>query len=70
MKDEVIKYLRHVGDDYALEDPEQDTSPECEGQGKEDEDGYGHCPDHKNCGICRFEYMKKHGWLSPQLSEV
>lgn len=62
MKDEVIKYLRHVGDDYAPEDPKQDTSPECEGQGKKD----GFCPDHKNCGICRFEYMKRHGWLAPE----
>ena len=29
MRDEVIKYLRHVGDDFALDDPDQDTSPEC-----------------------------------------
>jgi len=27
MRDEVIKYLRHVGDDFALDDPDQDTSP-------------------------------------------
>jgi len=68
MKNKVIKYLRHVGDDFAPEDESQITSPECEGQGEMDEDGYGHCPDHSNCGICRFEYMKRQGWLSPELS--
>lgn len=60
MREEIIKYLRHVGDDFDPKDKSVDTSPECEGQGK-DEDS---CPDHKDCGICRYEYMKKKGWLS------
>lgn len=61
MKDEVIKWLRHVGDDFAPDDPDQDTHPECEGQNKEDPEC---CPAHKDCGLCRFEYMKQKGWLS------
>lgn len=62
MKDEIIKFLRHIGDDVV---PNGVTAwPECEKQG-EDEDS---CPDHEDCGICRFKYMKKHGWLSQQLS--
>jgi len=62
VREEVIKYLRYVGDDFASEDESQDTSPECKGQ-----DGF--CPDHKNCGICRFEYMRQNGWLSEKLGE-
>lgn len=58
VKEDVIKYLRHVGDDYAEEDEGINTSPECEGQGEEE-----FCPDHDDCGICRFEYMKRRGWL-------
>ncbi len=58
MKDEVIKYLRHIGDDFAEEDESIDTSPECKGQES--------CPDHNDCGICRFEYMKRKGWLSKE----
>lgn len=64
MKEEVIKYLRHVGDDFAPEDENQVTSPECEGQGEE-----GLCPDHQDCGVCRFEYMKKKGWLNPEVAK-
>ena len=61
MREEVIKYLRHIGDDVV---PDNVVAwAECEGQGAEDS-----CPDHKDCGICRFEYMKRHGWLSRQLS--
>lgn len=62
MKDEAIKFLRYIGE--AVTPDGVTASPECEGQGA-DEDS---CPDHKNCGICRFEYMKRHGWLSQQLS--
>lgn len=58
-KEEVIKYLRCISDDFDPSDAEYDTSPECEGQGDEDS-----CPDHRNCGICRFEYMKRKGWLN------
>lgn len=61
MKNEVIKYLRHIGDDYAEDDPDQNTCPECEGQNEEDPEG---CPKHLDCGICRFEHMKRKGWLS------
>ena len=60
-KNELIKYLRHIGDDFVEGDMDYDTSPECEGEES--------CPDHKNCGICRFEYMKKKGWLSPELNQ-
>ncbi len=63
MSGDIIKYLRHVGDDFAPEDETQVTSPECEGQGEVDEDGYGLCPNPKDCGICRYEYMKRKGWL-------
>lgn len=66
MKDEVIKYLRHVGDDFATDDPEQDTSPECEGRNKDDPEC---CPSHQDCGICRFEYMSEKGWLSPEAQQ-
>lgn len=59
-KEETIKYLRHVGDDFAPEDESQVTSPECEGQGEDE----GSCATHGDCGICRFEYMKRKGWLS------
>lgn len=62
MKEEVIKYLRHVGDDVV---PDGVTAwAECDESDVKDEDGYGHCPDHRDCGLCRFKYMKKRGWLS------
>ena len=61
MKEEIIRYLRHVGDDLAKEDENIDTSPECTEPSDED----GCCPSHMDCGVCRFEYMKKKGWLSP-----
>ena len=63
-KDELIQWLHFIGDDFDPDDPSYVTSPECEGQGEPDEDGNGHCPDHGNCGICRYEYMKSKGWLS------
>ena len=63
VKDDVIKFLRYTGDDYC-EDPTVEISPECTGQ--EDEDGC--CPSHRDCGVCRFEYMKRKGWLSPALT--
>lgn len=62
-KDRVIKWLHFIGDDFDPADENYVTSPECEGQGKLDEDGYEHCPSHGNCGICRFNYMEKQGWL-------
>ena len=61
---EIIKYLRNVGTDFDGDGETVDTSPECEGQGEKDEDSFGYCPDHENCGICRFEYMNKKGWLN------
>lgn len=60
-KTDIIKYLRHIGDDFDPNDEKYITSPECEGQG--DEDGF--CPSYKDCGICRFEYMEQKGWLNP-----
>lgn len=60
-KDDVIKYLRHIGDDFSEEEPDLDTTPEC--------GGGEFCPKHKNCGICRFEYMKKKGWLKPEVAK-
>ena len=56
MKDDIIKFLKHIGDDFAPEDESLDPSPECV-----DEE---HCPEHRDCGICRYEYMKRQGWLS------
>jgi len=57
MGEEITQFLRHIGDDVV---PDNVVAwPECEGQGP-DEDS---CPDHKDCGICRFEYMKRKGWL-------
>ncbi len=60
MKEEIIKYLRYIGDDFVEEDESIDTSPECEGQGE------GFCPDPPDCGKCRFDFMKRKGWLSEQ----
>lgn len=59
---EIIRYLRHIGDDFDPDDKEYVTTPECEGQGV-DEDS---CADHGDCGICRFEYMLRKGWLKEQ----
>lgn len=62
MKEEVIQFLRHIGDDVV---PDGVVAwPECEGQG-DDKDS---CADHEDCGLCRFEYMKKQGWLSPEIT--
>lgn len=55
---ELEDWLRHIGDDFVPGDPDQVTSPECDGQGEE-----GFCPEHSDCGKCRLEYMKKRGWL-------
>lgn len=66
MSEEIVQWLRFIGDDFDPNDEDYVTSPECEGQGELDEDGYGHCPDPKDCGKCRFEYMKAKGWLSEE----
>jgi len=55
-KEALIKYLRHIGDSYVEEEPDLDCSPECRGR--------EFCPKYNDCGICRFEYMKKQGWLN------
>lgn len=57
-EEEITQFLRHVGDDVVPDGVA--ASPECEGQGV-DEDS---CPNHEDCGICRFEYMKRKGWLN------
>jgi len=62
-KEEIIKFLRHIGDDCVpdgVDDDYDDFWIECKGQGPDDET----CPDHGNCRICRFEYMKRKGWLN------
>lgn len=64
MKEEVIRFLRNVGFDYNDKDEDYNFWAECEGQGDEEDS----CANHQDCGICRFEYMKRHGWLSQQLS--
>ena len=58
-EEEIIQFLRYVGFDYVEEDESIDTWPECEDQADD-----GCCPPDANCGRCRFEYMKKKGWLS------
>ena len=66
VKDKLMEFLRHVGNDAV---PDGVTAwPECGVDEELDEEGHSHCPDHKDCGLCRFKYMKKHGWLSQQLS--
>lgn len=62
-EEEILQFLRHVGDDVVPNDVV--PWPECEGQGT-DEDS---CADHGDCGICRFEYMKRKGWLSLTLDD-
>lgn len=58
-KEELIKFLRHIGEDAVPDDAI--AWVECTSQGKDDES----CAEHGDCGICRFEYMKKKGWLNP-----
>ena len=60
MTESIIRYLRNVGKDCAEEDELLDTSPECDGDC---------CPSHEDCGLCRFEYMKKQGWLSEEVKK-
>lgn len=56
-EEEITQFLRHVGEDAV---PDGVVAwIECEGQGP-DEDS---CAKHGDCGICRFEYMKRKGWL-------
>ena len=63
MKKEVIQFLRNVGNDFNDKDPTYNNFwAECEGQGDSET-----CAKHQDCGICRFEYMKRKGWLSPKL---
>ena len=49
-KKQITKFLGNIGKDDV-----EDASIECNGR--------EFCPRHKNCGICRFEYMQKKGWL-------
>ena len=54
MKDNIIEFLKHIGDDFVPEGVI--AHAECmEGET---------CPEHEDCGICRYEYMKGKGWLS------
>ena len=62
VKEKLIEFLRHVGDDSVSNGVV--VWPECEGQGND----WNSCANHQDCGICRFEYMKRHGWLSQQLN--
>ena len=62
-KDELISFLGHIGDDFCA-DKSVVCWPECEGQSETDEDGWRSCPEHQDCGICRYEYMKTKGWLA------
>ncbi len=57
MKEEdIIRFLRQIGEAH-----EGDISLEC---GRR-----GYCPTHNDCGVCRYKYMKKKGWLSDKLDE-
>lgn len=56
-EEEITQFLRHVGDDVV---PDNVVAwIECVRQGGEES-----CPKHEDCGICRFEYMKRKGWLN------
>lgn len=65
MKDEIIRFLRNISFDFVENDPKAEVWPECEGQGKDNES----CPKHEDCGICRYEYMKRKDWLSKEASQ-
>ena len=56
MEEEIKQFLRNICNDFNDDSP---AYPECEGQGKDDES----CAEHEDCGICRYEYMKRKGWL-------
>ena len=63
----LFQFLRNVGNDEVKEADEvagYEPWPECEMTHELDEDGYGHCPAHRDCGLCRYEYMKVKGWVA------
>ena len=60
-KEEIIQFLRNITYDIV---PAGITAwSECKNNEVLDKDGDGHCPKHGDCGICRFEHMKRKGWL-------
>lgn len=61
-KDKLIEFLRYIEADCPNDEPFNDEPIE----GQEID---GVCPDHLNCGICRYEYMKQKGWLSSVLTQ-
>lgn len=65
MKSELVRFLRNVGFDCNDKDKDYDFWTECKGQGSDDES----CAEHGDCGTCRFEYMKRKGWLSPMIAK-
>ncbi len=56
-KDNIIEFLKHVGNDCG-DDNYKNYWIECSMSKFKDT-----CPKHQNCGICRYEYMKSMGWL-------
>lgn len=70
VKEEIINFLQHVGFDCCdrHEDCEVKLWEECDAD-NENKDDPECCPEHGNCGVCRFEYMKKKGWLSPAVED-
>lgn len=63
LKNDLIKFLKHIGEDFCDDDKSVEIWPECSAD-KENKDEDDSCPDHSNCGICRYKYMKQKGWLS------
>lgn len=63
-KEELIRFLGHIGDDFC-EDEKVTIWAECEA-GRHMSVDDDSCPDHQDCGICRYEYMKAKGWLIPE----
>ena len=63
----LLSFLKHIGDDIC-DDESVAIWPECsaDNEHKSDPDC---CPAHEDCGICRYQYMKRQGWLNPALTE-
>lgn len=54
MKTDIIEFLRSIEDVGG-------GSPECQGE--------EFCPEHDDCGLCRYEYMMLKGWLAREAIE-
>ena len=59
MKEDITKFLRNITFDVS-DDETVEIWAECT-VNKGDT-----CPKHRKCGLCRYEYMKRKGWLSAE----